>query len=204
MIAALFVEAGGVYSGLPNVDLWCPPRDARLYAGPYPIVAHPPCERWGRFWHGAPCKPHQYQLGDDDGCFAAALSALAKWGGVLEHPAHSKAWDVFGLPKPQPSGWRRCLLTDLWSCQVDQARYGHAARKSTWLLVCGDRPPELQWGRAPQQLPPRMIERYGYEKARRIGVVAMIGGKHKKAIRERTPIMFRDLLISIAQNGLIY
>lgn len=49
-----------------------------------------------------------------------------------------------------------------------------------------------------------MIERYGYEKARRIGVVAMIGGKHKKAIRERTPIMFRDLLISIAQNGLIY
>lgn len=44
-----------------------------------------------------------------------------------------------------------------------------------------------------------MIERYGYEKARRIGVVAMIGGKDKERLRDRTPGAFRDVLLSIAR-----
>ena len=34
MIAALFVEHGGVYYGMPNVDPWDEERDARKYAGP--------------------------------------------------------------------------------------------------------------------------------------------------------------------------
>ena len=46
-----------------------------------------------------------------------------------------------------------------------------------------------------------MIERYGYEKARRIGVVAMVGGKHKTEIRNATPEPFRDLLLSIARKA---
>jgi hypothetical protein len=46
-----------------------------------------------------------------------------------------------------------------------------------------------------------MIDRYGYEKARRIGVVAMIGGKDKKAKRDRTPVAFRDLLISMVRDA---
>ncbi len=48
MIAALFVQTGGVYFGLPNVDPWDVKRDARQYAGPWPVVAHPPCSRWCR------------------------------------------------------------------------------------------------------------------------------------------------------------
>ena len=36
MIAALFVETGGCYFGLPDVDPWDEARDARLYAGPHP------------------------------------------------------------------------------------------------------------------------------------------------------------------------
>ena len=44
-----------------------------------------------------------------------------------------------------------------------------------------------------------MIDRYGYEKARRIGVVAMVGGKNKTKIRNATPPEFRDLLLSIAR-----
>ena len=31
-VAALFVETNGCYFGLPNVDPWDEPRDARLYA----------------------------------------------------------------------------------------------------------------------------------------------------------------------------
>lgn len=49
MIAALFVETNGVYFGLPDVDPWDEPRDARLYAGPHPVVAHPPCQLWVNF-----------------------------------------------------------------------------------------------------------------------------------------------------------
>jgi len=81
MIAALFVETDGCYFGLPGVDPWDEPRDARLYAGPHPVVAHPPCQRWGRYWHGSPSNPHQFEKGDDGGCFAAALAAVRQWGG---------------------------------------------------------------------------------------------------------------------------
>jgi hypothetical protein len=47
-IAALFVDPKGAYAGLPDVDLWGEARDARLYDGPYSVVAHPPCQRWGK------------------------------------------------------------------------------------------------------------------------------------------------------------
>ena len=50
MIAALFVDADGIYAGRPDVDAWDIRRDARTYPGPYPVVAHPPCQRWGRWW----------------------------------------------------------------------------------------------------------------------------------------------------------
>jgi hypothetical protein len=80
MIAALYVESDGAYTGLPHVDAWDIGRDARQYAGPHPIVAHPPCQRWGRFWHGSTRKPHQYELGADDGCFKAALAAVRTLG----------------------------------------------------------------------------------------------------------------------------
>lgn len=65
MIAALFVAVGGGYFGLPDVDPWDAERDARLYAGPWPVVAHPPCERWGRYWSGGPSAKVRRELGDD-------------------------------------------------------------------------------------------------------------------------------------------
>lgn len=200
-VAALFVEADGVYSGLPDVEPWDEARDARTYAGPYPVVAHPPCERWGRFWHGSTRKPHQYKLGDDGGCFEAALNAVRKFGGVLEHPAHSHAWRAFGLtPPPKSGGW---VIADFYlgmTCHVEQGHYGHFSRKATWLYAYGVIPPELRWGAGEQRLHPIALERHGYEKARRIGMMAMVGGKDKKRIRNATPIDFRDQLLSIARS----
>lgn len=202
MIAALYVDPRGCYSGLLDVDVWGPDRDARLYVGPWPVVAHPPCQRWGRFATGGPSAPNTRRAGDDGGCFAAALAALRRWGGVLEHPAHSKAWAAFDLDKPlAKAGWRRVGPSE-WTCQVEQGHYGHFSRKASWLyavsMTC---PPELTWGRAPNVLPPEMVARYGYEKARRIGVMAMVGGKDKTRIREATPPAFRDALIRIARVG---
>lgn len=202
MIAALFVEAGGVYCGLPDVDPWDEARDARNYAGPWPVVAHPPCQRWGRFWHGSTRKPHQYRLGDDGGCFEAALLAVRRWGGVLEHPADSRAWRFYGLDRPaRYAGWQSAG-GGLWTCYLEQGHYGHISRKPTWLLAAGmprDSLPELNWTRGAQRLHPVALARYGYEKARRIGMTAMIGGKDKTRIRNATPVAFRDVLLGIAR-----
>jgi hypothetical protein len=196
-IAALFVETGGYYFGLPDVDPWDELRDARCYAGPYPVVAHPDCKRWGRFWHGSTRKPHQFRLGDDGGCFASALVSVRTWGGVLEHPAHSHAWRFFGLQRPPAAGgWIRADARG-WTCHVEQGHYGHFSRKPTWLYACDTARPELVWGPSEQRIHPTALASYGYEKARRIGVMAMVGGKHKTAIRNATPPAFRDLLLKI-------
>lgn len=205
MIAALFVEKDGCYYGIDGVDPWSEERDARQYAGPWPVVAHPPCQRWGRFWHGSTRKPHQYKMGDDKGCFKAALNTLYRCGGVLEHPAHSHAWDkrFFDIRKPdEGAGWQYDAKHGLWTCYVEQGHYGHFSRKPTWLLAraASSKLPELNWTRCEQRLHPVALERYGYEKARRIGMAAMIGGKDKTKIRERTPPEFRDILLSIARS----
>lgn len=203
MIAALFVETDGCYFGLDDVDPWDITRDARKYAGPYPVVAHPPCQRWGRFWHGSTRKPHQFKMGDDDGCFAAALLAVRKYGGVLEHPADSHAWARFGIDRPtRGSGWQWPVdRVDGETCYVEQGHYGHMSRKPTWLYAVGCHLPKLNWTRGEQRLHPIALERHGYEKARRIGMTAMIGGKDKTKIRNATPIPFRDVLISIARSA---
>jgi hypothetical protein len=200
-VAALYVETDGCYFGLPGVDPWDEARDARQYAGPWPVVAHPPCQRWGRFWHGSTRKPHQYKLGDDDGCFAAALSAVRRWGGVLEHPADSHAWAAFNLNRPsRDGGWIAADMEGGWTCCVYQGHYEHFSGKPTWLYAHGIELPELRWGVCEQRLHPTALEKHGYEKARRIGMMAMVGGKHKTRIRNATPHAFRDLLVSMARS----
>lgn len=202
-IAALYVETDGCYFGQVGIDPWDQDRDARLYSGPWPVVAHPPCQRWGRFWHGSTRKPHQYKLGDDSGCFEAALKAVRTYGGVLEHPADSRAWDHHNLNRPaRGGGWIYADMMGGMTCYVEQGHYGHDSRKPTWLYAFGIEPLELEWSIGEQRIPQWMIDRYGYEKARRIGVVAMIGGKDKTRKRNATPAPFRDLLISMARTAI--
>lgn len=202
-VAALYVEPEGHYIGAPGVDPWDEQRDARGYKGPHPVVAHPPCQRWGRFWHGSTRKPHQFKLGDDGGCFAAALSSLAEFGGVLEHPCDSHAWAAFGLKKPPRSGGWVEAAPGIWTCCVYQGHYGHVAGKPTWLLASGvlrEQLPELRWGKVEQRIHPVALAKHGYEKARRIGMMAMIGGKDKTKLRNATPPEFRDVLLEIART----
>jgi hypothetical protein len=193
VIAALFVEKGGCYFGLDGVDPWDEARDARLYAGPYPVVAHPPCQRWGNYWFGSPSGKVRKLLGDDGGCFASALASVRRWGGVLEHPANSRAWRHFGLnTPPSDGGW---IWADKygWTCCVDQGAYGHRARKQTWLYASGVDLPTLAWGRSK----PARVANGDRKAARHKDSVEWMA----KGQRIATPVEFRDLLLAIARSS---
>lgn len=148
MIAALFVETGGCYFGLPDVDPWDKERDARRYDGPHPVVAHPPCERWHQL-SAVNNKRWGFRINEDSGCFAAALRAVRRFGGVLEHPSESQAFKFHRIPEPVAEGWQRTVDGD-WICEVWQSAFGHRARKRSWLLFHGpSAPPPLIWRRSP-------------------------------------------------------
>lgn len=204
MIAALFVATGGCYFGLPDVDPWDLARDARRYAGPWPVVAHPPCERWGRYWGGAPSTWPRLVKGDDGGSFASALASVRCWGGVLEHPADSAAWEHFGLKTPpRCGGWVRADLLDGfdgWTCHVEQGAYGHPARKATWLYARGVDLPLLEWGRASGDFV-RLDEDFHSRAERARAIKTGACQRLSKKQRAATPIPFRDLLLSIARSA---
>jgi hypothetical protein len=206
MIAALYVQRNGSYAGLPDVDLWDEQRDARKYAGPYPVVAHPPCQRWGKMWFGQPLTVKQTGQrkgkGDDGGCFKAALDAVRRFGGVLEHPAGSHAWDHFGLNKPpRNGGWIAADFEGALTCCVEQGRYGHYARKPTWLVAVGCDLPSLDWGKSEPRYDEAVVARMGLERAKRLGEVAARGGGTDSTPRISTPTLFRDLLIAMARSA---
>lgn len=152
MIAALFVETNGIYFNDPRIDPWDITRNAFNFNGPGPVIAHPPCQRWGRYWSGGPMlakTARALNLGDDKGCFAFALWAVRTFGGVIEHPEASHAWKWFGLIKPpQGGGWVKADDYGGVTCCVAQGNYGHKAQKLTWLYLKGFSPKELRWGKS--------------------------------------------------------
>lgn len=206
MVAALFVKTDGAYFGIPGVDPWDEVRDARKYQGDAPVVAHPPCQRWGKFWAGQPLwiarTGERKKKGDDGGCFAAALAAVRKNGGILEHPWGSHAWPHFGLAVPPRSGgWIKAGDIGGWTCCVEQGRYGHYARKPTLLYAVGTELPELMWGESKAQFPQWAIDKYGLDYCKRAGELAFKGGGKDSAARIGTPAAFRDILLRIAETA---
>lgn len=188
-IAALFVQPFGAYFARPGVDLWDESRDARKYVGPHPVVAHPPCGCW--------CKPlakvnqtrYGHKIGDDDGCFEKALESVREFGGVLEHPANSYAWDRYELSKPVRGQWLSSDdRADAWVTEVSQSAYGHKARKRTWLYYVGPRPPELDWSDPKGTHLTSWLQR-----------TSRIAPRITKKEADKTPPAFRDLLISLAR-----
>lgn len=157
MIAALYVETGGVYFGIDGVD----------------------------------------PLGADEGCLEAALAAVRRWGGVLEHPEASHAWRVFGIHRPpHDGGWVSADWQGGWTCCVEQGWYGHPARKKTWLYACGlGLPPALKWGPSPARL--RLDDGYHSADERARAVKTGICQRLSKRQRAATPLLLRDLLISL-------
>lgn len=124
-VAALYIDPRGPYPRMPGVDCWDAARDARLYAGPWPVVAHPTCGPWG-------CLRHLYR-GSEHDCAPRAIEQVRAHDGVLEHPAHSRLWAHARLPRPDE-------LPDEyggWTLEVNQVDWGHVALKPTWLYLVG-------------------------------------------------------------------
>lgn len=183
MIAALYVATGGTYFRLAGVIPYDERRDARKYRGPHPVVAHPPCARWGRYFQGGPSAKVKKIKGDDKGCFAAALDAVRQYGGILEHPEASSAWAAFGLTAPpREGGWVKADDFGGFTCCVAQGHYGHKANKFTWLYAVRCELPQLKWGKA--------------EKAIKRGSLENLSQRERLA----TPAPFRNLLLKIART----
>jgi len=193
-VAALYVQDNGCYADLPEVDPWPEQRDARLYRGQLPVVAHPPCQLWGAMaavnyarWGGEHNKP-----GNDGGCFASALAAVNRCGGVLEHPAKTRAWSVHGLDKPSNAGWSRS--GDGWVCEVWQSAYGHRANKATWLYYVGRlKPFDLRWDK------PVGSHQVGFHDQRGKARNKPTLGKREA---NATPVEFRDELLKLAMHSI--
>lgn len=193
-VAALFMQPDGCYANWPWIDAWDEARDARLYDGELPVVAHPPCQLWGNLaavnfarWGGEHNRP-----GNDGGCFEAALEAVNRCGGVLEHPAKTRAFAAHGLPKPNGIGWQATLQGG-WVCEVWQSAYGHRANKATWLYYYGRKPPfSLRWDR------PTGTHQIGFQDQRG-------KARNKPTLNKReanaTPLEFRDELLRLALHS---
>lgn len=147
-LVVLFVEPDSIYKRLGlGLDCYDKERDARTYDGTDPVIAHPPCQLWGAMaavnyarWGGEHNRP-----GNDGGLFRFALETVRRCGGVLEHPAKTRAWKAHGLTKPTAAGWQPCDGGG-WVCEVWQSAYGHQANKATWLYLVGE-PLPLRWER---------------------------------------------------------
>lgn len=194
-VAALFVQGDGCYANDGLIDAWPEERDARLYDGPLPVVAHPPCQLWGAMaavnfsrWGGEHNRP-----GNDHGCFASALESVRCFGGVLEHPAKTRAWFAHGLKKPTGIGWKQSGTG--WVCEVWQSAYGHRANKATWLYYCGELPPfDLNWDR------PKGSHQIGFQDQRGKAANKPTLGKREA---NATPPEFKEALISLALHSRI-
>jgi hypothetical protein len=114
---------------------------------------------------------------------------VRRFGGVLEHPAKTKAWDAYGLTKPKGTGWQE-NHSGGWVCEVWQSAYGHRANKATWLYYYGKNPPhELRWERKVG------THQIGFHDQRGKAANKPTLGKREA---NATPIEFRDELLRLA------
>lgn len=193
IVAVLFARTDSIYKILPGCDVYDIDRDARTFSGGMPVVAHPPCTRWsmmnGVVLSRYPHKAEEFAWGNDGGTFEFALDAVRRNGGVLEHPAGSRAFHHYRLPRigrmPDKFGG--------WAFEVRQCDWGHRAEKRTWLYVCGAGPDDLP------PMPDRREATALVVKMPECRKVEVMG----KAEREHTPPEFAAWLVELARRCVV-
>jgi len=198
MITALFVQTNGAYFGVEGIDPWDEARDARLYEGNDPVIAHPPCARWCRL-AGMVEKRWGYKKGEDGGCFKSALESVRRCGGVLEHPAYSDAWKAFGLTRPdRKGGWSGPDEFGGYTCHVEQGQYGHRARKGTWLYVVGvSELPQLKWGKSEARA---VVSNLSWDNTKNKDYFRGKGERLDRKEASATPSAFKEVLLGLVRS----
>jgi hypothetical protein len=193
MVTVLFARSDSVYKTMPGIDVWDKDRDARLWPGGNPVVAHPPCRAWARL--RAQARPR-----DDEKALALfAVAQVQRFGGVLEHPAGSTLWQAANLPR-LPTNRLKYARSEAdktavgsaigWTLPIEQHWWGHLARKHTWLYIVGLAPgsePPIPYR---LDLPPAVVASNSP------------GRKHlnNTADREATPPDFARWLVELASR----
>lgn len=153
-----------------RADCWPASRDARLWLGSGPLIAHPPCRAWGRLRGFASPRPGEADLA------RFSVHMVRAFGGVLEHPEASLLWRDMALPRPgegfDPFGG--------WTLGITQDWFGHPAPKKTWLYIVG--------------LPPKRIPALPFVLGSASGRVE----NQCRAHRERTPFPLAVWLLDLA------
>jgi hypothetical protein len=187
-VAALYIDPRGPYPKLEGVECWDAERDARKYAGPWPVVAHPPCGPWANLRH-LHSTPSERAIG------IRAVEQVQKHGGVLEQPAGSLLWHSCTLPLTRHRGG------DHFSVEVEQVSWGHVARKRTWLYFVG-----IEWALVMSTLrtggtPTHWVSGGRRHNRKGSGGFAPPGIKICSAQqRNRTPPAFAEWLVSLARS----
>jgi hypothetical protein len=193
IVAALYIDPRGPYPKMDGVDCWDATRDARLYTGPHPVVAHPPCGPWGRL-------RHMYK-GNEHDCAPRAVEQVRAYGGVLEHPAGSLLWEACDMPPPCANV--TASARDEWggyTIELDQVEWGHVARKRTWLYLVGVSREALEAPPFPGREPTHWIS--GRRGMARASDNVPDGIKVCSAQqRRRTPPLFAEYLVRLARSA---
>ena len=91
-VAALYVDPHGIYLGMPGVSMWTYRRNAKLYDGPDPVIAHPPCGPWSRLKFLC--------TKQDPTCGPRAVDQVQKWGGRPRAPERQHALEALRAAAP--------------------------------------------------------------------------------------------------------
>ncbi len=96
---------------------------------------------------------------------------------------------------PRLGGWVKADKLGGWTCHVEQGRYGHVAKKATWLYAVRCQLPELVWGSDPDSKSKALVSWCGnhtnaFDKRPRVG----------KAAAARTPPAFKEVLLQMARS----
>lgn len=182
-VAALYVRRDSIYKTMKDVDCWDIDRDARLWPGGCPVVAHPPCRSWGGLSHFAKPRPDERALAPH------ALALVRRWGGVLEHPRSSKLWPEYRLPLgPEVDAWGGFTLA------IMQSWWGYPTPKPTLLYVCGLPRKAVPAPSLSLSLPPKVVD----SSRRQNG--EMNGRYLPKSQREVTPPAMAVWLVDLARR----